>query len=123
MAADARDWLRTARRSWETQRAELVADGLIGSNERETTGELDHGGQHPADIGSELLEREIDLSLLAEADEILAEIGDAERRLAIGTYGRCETCHEPIPLERLEAIPWARRCVTHQTPLERYEAV
>jgi RNA polymerase-binding transcription factor DksA len=123
MAADTREWLRTARRSWETQRAELLGDGLIGSNERDSTGELDHGGQHPADLGSEVLEREIDLSLLAEADEILAEIADAERRLAAGVYGQCETCHEPIPRERLEAIPWARRCLTHQTPVERYEAV
>jgi len=28
-----------------------------------------------------------------------------------GTYGVCERCGQPIAVERLEAIPWARLCI------------
>ncbi|NHA68047.1 TraR/DksA family transcriptional regulator [Phycicoccus flavus] len=43
----------------------------------------------------------------------LAELDAAGERVAAGTYGRCEVCGEPIPVERLEARPTARTCVTH----------
>jgi RNA polymerase-binding transcription factor DksA len=33
-------------------------------------------------------------------------------RLTNGTYGRCITCGQPIPPERLEAIPDAETCVS-----------
>jgi RNA polymerase-binding transcription factor DksA len=123
MEVSARTWLAEARRQWQRQRAELVADGLVGQGEAAATGELDHGGQHPADLASELLEREIDLGLIDEAEDILAEIDAAEARLEAGTYGRCETCDAAIAYERLRAVPWARRCVAHQVPIERYEAI
>jgi RNA polymerase-binding transcription factor DksA len=33
-------------------------------------------------------------------------------RFTSGTYGRCVTCGQPIPAERLEAIPDAETCVS-----------
>ncbi|MDN5798398.1 MAG: TraR/DksA C4-type zinc finger protein [Intrasporangium sp.] len=44
---------------------------------------------------------------------ILADIGRARERVADGTYGLCEVCGEPIPEGRLEARPWAVRCIQH----------
>jgi RNA polymerase-binding transcription factor len=44
---------------------------------------------------------------------MLDEVRRAQRRLAEGTYGTCEVCGEPIPEGRLEARPWATRCVAH----------
>ena len=44
---------------------------------------------------------------------MLDEVRRAQRRLADGTYGTCEVCGEPIPEGRLEARPWATRCVEH----------
>jgi len=35
----------------------------------------------------------------------------AAQRLAEGTYGRCLRCGEPIPAERLEALPAAETCL------------
>jgi DnaK suppressor protein len=29
-----------------------------------------------------------------------------------GTYGICKECEEPIKQKRLEAVPWAKRCIT-----------
>lgn len=41
----------------------------------------------------------------------LADVESALARVAAGTYGRCETCGEPVPPERLEALPAATTCV------------
>jgi hypothetical protein len=41
-------------------------------------------------------------------------VRDAFVKLADGTYGDCETCGRPIPIARLEAVPYARRCVACQ---------
>jgi RNA polymerase-binding transcription factor DksA len=34
-----------------------------------------------------------------------------------GTYGRCDGCNALIPEGRLEALPWATRCVDCQARL------
>jgi DnaK suppressor protein len=44
---------------------------------------------------------------------MLDEVRRARQRIADGTYGTCEVCAEPIPEGRLEARPWATRCVAH----------
>jgi RNA polymerase-binding transcription factor DksA len=50
--------------------------------------------------------------LLADkAEEIVREIDRALSRIATGTYGRCEDCGGPIPIERLEALPATPLCV------------
>jgi DnaK suppressor protein len=41
----------------------------------------------------------------------MADVGHALERLDKDTYGWCESCGVPVPVERLEAIPWARLCV------------
>jgi DnaK suppressor protein len=45
-------------------------------------------------------------------------VRDALAKLASGTYGTCETCHRPIPAARLEAVPYARRCLSCQERME-----
>jgi RNA polymerase-binding transcription factor DksA len=42
----------------------------------------------------------------------LREIGAALHRIADGTWGRCETCGEPVPAARLRVVPEARFCVS-----------
>lgn len=54
------------------------------------------------------VERERDLALSAQARENVAEIDAALARIANGTYGICEVSGQPIPHERLEAIPHTR---------------
>jgi DnaK suppressor protein len=49
----------------------------------------------------------------------LDEIDAAQARLAAGTFGACESCHQPIPLARLRARPTVRYCVACQTSVER----
>jgi DnaK suppressor protein len=37
----------------------------------------------------------------------------ALEKLDEGTYGSCDVCGSAIGAERLEAIPWAVRCIDH----------
>jgi DnaK suppressor protein len=76
--------------------------------------ELSHVDQHLADEGSELFENERDAGLASRLRDELAAIGRAEKRLEEGTFGLSVESGEPIPDERLEAIPWAERTVDEQ---------
>ena len=42
----------------------------------------------------------------------LQDVLRALEKLDEGTYGMCDAGGEPIEAERLEAIPWATRCVS-----------
>ena len=46
--------------------------------------------------------------------KLLREVQDALRRIEMGTYGVCHECDEPISNKRLDAVPWAKFCVTCQ---------
>ena len=60
------------------------------------------------------IERARDLTLSAQARAAVEEIDHALSKFDIGTYGICETSGDPIPAERLEAIPWARQRVEYK---------
>ena len=49
--------------------------------------------------------------LLRDAQGELAQIDGALQRLDAGTYGICPGCGNPLPPARLEARPFAERCV------------
>ena len=77
----------------------------------ESSGGLSDVPVHPADLGTEEFEEELSLTLVEDEEQLLAEIDDALDRIEKGTYGRCENCHQEIPRERLEALPYARYCI------------
>lgn len=59
------------------------------------------------------------LTAVSAQEQLLAMLRDVQRareRVADGSYGRCEVCDEPIPEGRLEARPWAVRCIKHSRP-------
>lgn len=92
---------------------------LREETEGQSLQELSSLDQHQADVGTETFDRERDLSLLDQVEGELADVEHAMQRLDDGSYGRCEACGEAIPDERLEAMPAARFCVTHQAAAER----
>jgi DnaK suppressor protein len=79
----------------------------------------DSAGDDQADTGTKTFEREQEISL---ANSILEKINQVERaleRLDDGSYGWCERCGNPIPVERLAAFPSATLCVTCKQLEER----
>jgi len=67
-----------------------------------------------ADIASDLVEGEVDDAIEQASRVRLAEVDAALQRIQDDTYGQCEICGEFIDPARLEALPWARRCVACQ---------
>lgn len=61
--------------------------------------------------GTANIDRERDLALSAQARLAVDEIDHAMAKIANGTYGRCESCGQPILKARLKALPQARLCV------------
>ena len=45
---------------------------------------------------------------------LLREVEEALLRVKEGTYGICQECEEPISAKRLQALPWAKFCVSCQ---------
>ena len=76
------------------------------------------GDQHLADHASTLVDRELDLSLGENAENVVAEIDGAIARIDEGTYGTCAKCGSAIPEERLDAIPYAVLCLDHKRQQE-----
>ncbi|MGD0202031.1 MAG: SpoIIE family protein phosphatase [Bryobacteraceae bacterium] len=54
-----------------------------------------------------------------ELERLLAEVDAALDRVAGGTFGLCESCHDPIETERLAADPLTRFCIEHLNESER----
>ena len=59
-----------------------------------------------------------DLEILAMLDRSIQQIDAALARTHAGAYGACASCHDPIPLARLRAVPFATRCAPCQTASE-----
>lgn len=57
-------------------------------------------------------------ALSAHDTYLLSEIDSALTRLAEGGYGLSEESGEPIPIERLRLIPWARRTTEEEGELQ-----
>ena len=50
---------------------------------------------------------------------LLREVDSALERMANGSYGLCQECHEPVEQDRLLADPLVRYCLDHLTQPER----
>src|SRR4051812_23862460 len=72
-----------------------------------------------ADWADKIHEEWIFLKRNSADTELLRDLDDALERIDEGAYGTCEDCGVTISPKRLEALPWARYCVTcqerHQT--------
>jgi RNA polymerase-binding protein DksA len=68
-------------------------------------------------VPSESVEKEIHLENREEA--IRRAIHGALERIENGSYGKCERCGRQIPQARLDAIPYAERCLECEQTLER----
>lgn len=75
--------------------------------------ELSSYDNHPADLGTELFEREKDHALEEHALLEIEKIDLALKAIEEGRYGKCIICGNSIPYERLEIVPYSLYCVEH----------
>ena len=72
-----------------------------------------------ADAGTKAFEREHELALTQNAQDLLDQGERALGRIDAGTYGVCESCGQPIGKARLLAFPRATLCVACKQRQER----
>ncbi len=100
----------------ERARAQRLLGGSITEHaredEQERTGDLTSMPLHPADLGTDTMQEELDASNATRISRELAEIDAALERLykTPEKFGICEDTGKDIPFERLDIIPWARTC-------------
>ena len=99
------------------QAEELVAEAEELARERE--GGDTQFDEESGEGDTVNIERERDLLLSAQARHVVDEIDAALARMKKGTYGVCSYAGRKIPVERLEAIPWADVCVDCKARAER----
>jgi DnaK suppressor protein len=104
-----RELLQVERAQFASHASELKAEADSLAQEREP-GDVQFD-EESGEGGTITVDRERDLALSAQALLAVEEIDAALARVADGTYGACERCHQPIPKPRLKALPFARLCV------------
>jgi DnaK suppressor protein len=100
----------------ERERAEIQSRLAARNREVEATlppeeeiGDEGDEAKVVTDLDPLLAENELDRDTLEKIDRALQRIED-------GTYGISEVSGKPIPIERLEAVPWATTLVDEQLP-------
>lgn len=93
--------------SAEAQAAELLQDSSDGA------------GDDQADAGTKTFEREHELSLVYNAQDLVLQTELALARIAAGTYTKCEICGNPIGKARLQVFPRATLCMLCKQKEER----
>lgn len=103
--------LKKELQAMELRLAETSKETEITNAAQEEVGELSMYDNHPADMGTELYEREKDLALHTHAESELEKVKRALRAIQEGTYGICEQCGMDIQFDRLDAIPYTTLCI------------
>jgi DnaK suppressor protein len=93
-----------ARELLAAERARI--ERALGRLKPEDDGEISDDSD-PANLATDLYQDELDEGLADDLREQLAAVERAEQRLANGTYGYSTESGQPIPDERLEALPAA----------------
>ena len=101
--------LEAERATYQEQAAVLKAQAEQMAQEMEP-GDIQFDDES-GEGGTANIDRERDLALSAQARLAVDEINHAIAKIGNGTYGRCESCGQPIPKARLKALPQARLCV------------
>jgi RNA polymerase-binding protein DksA len=104
-----RELLETERRAIELRIS--ARDQDIRDTVREESGTGDHG-----DESVRIYDRE-DQSDANDLDrDTLEKVNQALQRIDAGTYGLSEVSGKPIPIDRLEAVPYASTLVNEESP-------
>lgn len=85
-----------------------IEGDTLNTNQRDASGDLSGYSFHMADMASDNYDRELNIGLASNEQQILNEIDIALKRIEDGTYGTCELTGDPIPKKRLLAMPYTR---------------
>ena len=98
----------------EAERNSYRNDDMSDTEEGAAGDQADHDPNDPADEATNLYDRDRDRAAIENADRILAKIARALQKMEDGTYGLSDIDGTPIPLERLQALPYALTTVQQE---------
>ena len=95
-----------------------MVDAALTSPRNDENGGLSRMPIHMGDVAADFYETEFAVGLMETKDETLNQIEEALERMEAGVYGTCSDCGREVPKARLNAIPYATRCVQCATLLD-----
>lgn len=98
--------MRTALLTERTRLLDEIGEAIVAP------GQMTYGSQAAA--ASQVFAQQRDLALRDRAETQLVLVDEALGRFTSGTFGRCVRCGQAIARGRLEALPWAARCIDCQ---------
>ena len=108
-----------ARRAELAERLSELRSEKIKPESRDGSDNMTTYSDHPADVGSDLYERERTVGSVSALSVQIREFDEAIYRLEKGNYGICERCGDMIPIERLLSRPSASYCMVCQKEIEK----
>ena len=99
--------LQAELKSVETEMEDLITDAGDGA------------GDDQADSGTKTFEREHEMSLVINAQDMVLQTERALARIDDKSYGNCEVCSSPIGKARLQVFPRATLCMICKQKEER----
>lgn len=63
------------------------------------------------DFAADTASDELNSQLAEVESRELTQIEEALKRISEGSYGVCDDCGKPIPMKRLQALPYATECI------------
>jgi len=89
-------------------------DESFNNTLQSSDGDLSSYSYHMADQGTDAMEREKQFLMASKEGRYLWHLNEALRRLynAPDQFGKCHQCGVEIDLERLDALPHARLCIS-----------
>lgn len=91
---------------------EIMKENNTAEQDMYSPSELSNYDNHPAELGSELYQVEMNTALKVHEEHMLKEIHDALGRMEDGIFGKCAFCGNEIDKERLEVVPYTRLCIS-----------
>ncbi len=89
-----------------------------GDTDTEVAGEFgDYDSNDSTDEGANLFNRDRDLAAVETATRLLDKVDRALAKIDEGTYGLSDIDGKPIPIDRLEAVPYAVTTVEQEEAL------
>ena len=104
------------RKKLEAKREELMR--LMAQNEQDAMA-ADDATQNIADKAANSYTKEFLFSQSNNERFILQLVDEALKRLKNGGFGLCVQCNQEIQQKRIEAVPWARHCISCQEKQEQ----
>ena len=99
-----------------------MTEAALGTTSDEPNGHSSTTPTHPADIGSDAFEQEFTLTLMENEEDTLQLVEEALARIRQKTFGVCIDCDGTITKKRLEALPYAPRCIRCAEKLEQKQS-